>query len=167
MEFIDIVNDKDEVIGKTSYNEIYKRLLSHRIVHVLIYNNKGEMALHLRSKHKSFCPLHWVTPASGHVRSGETYKQAALRELKEELGIKINIKFIYKDLYIDKTKEVGLKKFLTTCKTIYNGPFKINPKEVEKLEFFSLIKIQEMINNDEKFHPELLFLLKKHFNIKE
>ena len=38
--------------------------------------------------------------------------------------------------------------------------------KVEKVEFFSLDKIQEMINDGEKFHPELLFLLEKHFEIK-
>ncbi len=160
MEFLDVVNDNDEVIGKASYKEVYEDKLQHRIVHILVFNDKGEMALHLRSKHKFFCPRHWSTPVGGHVQSGETYEEAALREFQEELGTTAEITFASKDLYDDGK---GLKKFLVTFKTNLNGPFNINPEEVEKVEFFSLNKIQEMINNGEKFHPELLFLLKKHF----
>lgn len=166
MEIIDVVNDNDEVIGKATYDEIYEKLLTHRIVHVLIFNDKGEMALHLRSKYRSFCSNHWSTSVGGHVQSGESYEKAALRELKEELGIKSKINFAYKDIYVDQKFETGLKKFLVTFRADYNGPFKINPTEVKKIEFFSLDKIKEMINKGEKFHPELLFLLKKHFKIK-
>lgn len=165
MEIIDVVNDKDEIIGKATYDKIYERHLTHRIVHVLIFNDKGEMAVQLRSKYKSFCPNHWSTPVGGHVQSGESYKEAALRELREELGIKTKIHFTYKDIYVDQKYETGLKKFLVTFRVNYNGPFKINPTEVKKIEFFSLDKIKEMINKGEKFHPELLFLLKKHFKI--
>jgi len=163
MEILDVVNDKDEVIGEASIKEIYEKRLPHRIVHILIFNKKGEMALQFRSKHKSFCPQHWSTPVGGHVQKGEAAEQAALREFQEELGVKKKIEFAYKDFY-DGDKNVP-KKFLITFKTKYDGPFKINPEEVEKIEFFSLKKIMRMIKQGEKFHPELLFLLRKHFNV--
>lgn len=162
MEFMDVVNEKDEVIGRVLLDEIYDKKLTHRIVHILIFNKKGEMALHFRSSQKSFCPHHWSTPVGGHVMSGESYEEAALRESEEELGIKPKITLLHKDMYEDQR---GIKKFLCTFKAFYEGPFKINPMEVEKLEFFCLCKIQQMINSGDKFHPELLFLLRKHFNI--
>lgn len=163
MEFSDIVNENDEAVGKASKKEIYEKQLLHRIVHVMVFNGKGEMALQLRSKNTPFCPLHWCTSAGGHVQSGESYEAAALRELKEEIGAEAKIDFAYKDLY---TVSGNFRKFLVTFKTMFDGSFKINPAEVEKAEFFSLDEIQKMANNGEKFHPELLFLLRKHFNIK-
>lgn len=177
MEFLDVVNESDEIVGKASKQEIYEKSLTHRIVHVFVFNDKGEMALHVRSKNSLFCPLYWDTAASGHVQSGESYKEAALRELDEEIGINAEVNLVYKDLYeytdeyddpsINKRGiQKGLKKFLATLKAVHNGPFKINPEEVEKAEFFSLEEIQEMINNGERFHPELLFILNKHFDIK-
>ncbi len=162
-ELMDIVNEKDEIVGKASQEEIYTKHLAHRIVHVLLFNKNGEIALQLRSKKKKFTPGHWSTSAGGHVQSGETYEQAASRECEEELGFKPNLKLLYKDIYNDPRFE--MKKFLETFKVIYSGQFKINPKEVEKIEFFSLEKIQKMIDSGEKFHPELLFLLEKHFGI--
>ena len=166
MEILDVVNERDGVVGKASQKHIYEKLLSHRIVHILVFNKKGEMALQLRSKNKNFLPNYWCTAVCGHVQSGETYEQAALRECEEETGIKTKIEFLYKDLYLDNFRQTNLRKFLGTFKAIYRGPFKINPKEVEKMEFFSLEKIKKMIDKGEKFHPELLFLLGKHFNIK-
>jgi len=166
MEFLDVVNENDEVIGRASYNEIYEQLLVHRIAHILIFNDRREMLLQLRSKNKGFCPLHWGTSVGGHVQSGESYEDAAKREFEEELGTSTDISFLRKDFYVDNKFNIGLKKFLGTFTTTFNGPFKINPEEVEKIEFLSLDKIQDMINKDEKFHPELLFILNKQFGVK-
>lgn len=163
MEYLDIVNEKDEVISRATMEEIYAKKLMHRIVHILIFNSQGEMALQLRSKYKSFCPIHWSTTVGGHVFSGESYEEAALREFQEELGIQQPIISKYKDFYNDGK---NLKKILVTFEIKYDCPFNINPAEVQKVEFFTLEQIQKMINQGEKFHPELLFLLKKHFGIK-
>ena len=111
MEYLDIVNKNDKVIGKALKEQVYKKSLIHRIVHVLIFNNRGEMALQLRSKKVSFCPNHWSTTVGGHVQSGETYKIAAIREYKEELGTTSNIKIFSKDYY---TKKGSPSKFLVT-----------------------------------------------------
>lgn len=165
MEILDIVNEKDQVIGQASYRQIYKNLHTHRIVHILIFNKKGEMLLQLRSKNKSFCPLHWSTSVGGHVQAEETYKQAALRECQEELGKKIKIRFLYKDFYYHPKHNRGIKKFLAAFKAIDEGPFYKGIEEVKKFAFFTLKQIQLMIKKREKFHPELLFLLKKHFKI--
>lgn len=160
MEFLDIVNDNDEVIGPASRDEIYEKLLPHRIVHILIFNDKNEMALQLRSKKVSFAPLHWCTAVGGHVQSGESYEAAALRECKEELGIRSELKIVGKEIYKASGRP---KKFLTIFSAQYNGPFVKDEHDVERVEFFPLEKIKEMVANNEKLHPELLFILQKYF----
>jgi isopentenyldiphosphate isomerase len=97
MEFIDVVNENDEVIDNAPKNEIYEKKLLHRIVHVFVFNDKGELALQLQSLNKKFCPHHWATSATGHVKSGESSEQAAIRELEEEIGIKTKIDLFWKD----------------------------------------------------------------------
>ena len=162
MELLDIVDEKDEVIGNAPKREVWKKCLPHRIVHILIFDKRDRMALQFRSKDVVYRPHHWSTPVGGHVLSGETYEEAALREFEEELGTKTKIDFAYKDFFTDSR---GFKIFMVTFKAVFEGPFKLNPKEVEKIEFFSLDEIKEMIARGEKFHPQLLFLLRKHFNI--
>lgn len=166
-ETLDIVDRNDRVIGRATRSDVYAKKLLHRIAHILIFNSEGEMLLQLRSKKSSFCPGHWSTAVGGHVVSGESYEVAARREFKEELGDDAPFQFIAKDYYEDNVVETGIKKFLSTFKTVLDKEFKVNPDEVQRVEYFSLEKIQEMINEGEKFHPELLFLLEKYFNIKQ
>lgn len=158
MEYLDIVNKQDEVIGRAEQSEIYEKKLTHRIVHILIFNDRGEIALQLQSQNKKFCPLHWVSSAAGHVQTGETYEEAALRELEEEIGVNLPLIFLRKDLYLVSGQD-NFFKFITAFKAVYNGPFEINPLEVEKVEYFSLATIKRMMERGEKIHPELKFLL--------
>lgn len=162
MELLDVVDDNDQVIGRASRQIIYKKLLPHRIVHILIFNKKGQIALQLRSKNVSFCPNHWSTAVGGHVRSGESYKEAALRECIEEIGISPKITLLYKDIY---KLENGLIKMIGTFQASFEGSFSLNSDEVEKVEFFSLKKVRDMMKKGEKFHPELKFLLEKYFQV--
>lgn len=158
-ELLDIVDDNDNVVGFAPREDIYNNSHMHRIVHILIFNSSGKMLLQKRSKTKSFAPLHWSTAVGGHVQSGEGYKEAALREFEEELGVKVEVEFLYKDIYSDNR---GLKKFIAVYKTIYDGEFMINKEEVESVAYFSLDQIREMIAKDEKFHPEILYILGKN-----
>lgn len=166
MEYLDVVDENDQVVGRASYNDIYKKLLSHRIVHILIYNDKGEMAIQLRSKNKVFLPLHWSTSVGGHVQAGESFEQAAKRECREEIGAEVQMEFVGKILYEDKIFFKGLKKFLGVFKATSNGPFNINKEEVARFEYFSIDVIKSMIKAGEKFHPELLFLIDTYFSQK-
>ncbi len=163
MEIVDIINDKDEVVGQAVKEELYQKMLPHRIVEVLISNDKGELALQLRSRNKEGYPLYWAPTASGHMHAGEGYEAAALRELEEEAGVSAKLEFIRKDLFEGKVfrNNKPIKKMLAWFSAMHNGPFKADSSEVEKIEFFSPEKIRQMIRRGEKVHPELAFFMKK------
>jgi len=161
METFDIVNEKDEVVGAANQAEVYDKHLTHRIVHIFILNNKGEILLQKRGETCSYLPGYWSTSVGGHVRAGETYIGGAGREAKEELGIEVvDLELLGKDLY-----EVvpGFNKFLTTFVSYHLGPYINLPGKVSESTFFSINNIKTMVDGGEKFHPELLFLLNKYF----
>jgi len=84
-----VVNDKDEVVGTMPKSEAHKNNVPHRIAVTYVENGKGEILVQVRADgyldHSS----------AGHVESGESYKEAAQRELAEELGISgVKLKYV-------------------------------------------------------------------------
>ncbi len=126
---------------------------------VMVFNDKGELALQLRSAKDDSFPSHWDFSAGGGIDSGEDEKLAAEREIKEELGFNASVEFIVKEHFTypawvpSITREVDLLIY----KTHHNGPFNPDPIEVDKVQFFKLDTIKEMIQSGQKFHPEFIY----------
>jgi isopentenyldiphosphate isomerase len=76
-----VVNDKDEIIGTMPREEAHRNGTPHRIVVVYLENDKKEILVQIRMYG------HLDHSSAGHVDPGETYLEAAKRELKEELGV--------------------------------------------------------------------------------
>lgn len=159
-EVLDIVDEHNNVIGFAPYDDVYTHRLNHRIVHVLIFNGKGEIFLQQRSAKKKFCPGHWVTSAGGHVQKGESYEHAANRELKEELGIEAPLTKIHESPY-DHYK---MRKFLEVFRTVHEGPFNLNEEEVAGGRWFPVAEVKEMVRKNELIHPELAHIIDKLYS---
>src|SRR2546422_10810839 len=89
-EIFDVVNERDEVIGRQSRTEVHRLGLQHRAVHVLVFNSRGQVFLQKRSLTKDRQPGQWDSSASGHVDAGEDYDGCAVRELGEEIGLHLS-----------------------------------------------------------------------------
>ncbi len=125
---------------------------------VLVFNDKGELALQLRAANDSSFPSHWDFSAGGGIDEGEDNKYSAERELKEELGIDAEVEFIIEEHYTYPAWNPSVKREvdLFIYKTFHNGPFNPDLKEIEKVEFFALDTIKKMIKSSQKFHPEFV-----------
>lgn len=76
--------------------------LIRRVVHVLLFNNKGQLLLQKRAKTRDVAPGKWDTSVEGHVHSSESIRDAAYREMMEELGIlNCDLSFLYEYLFAD------------------------------------------------------------------
>jgi isopentenyldiphosphate isomerase len=87
-EMLDIVDLNDCVIGQKPRSEIYREKLSNfRVVNAFLVNDEGKLWVPRRSQSKRVFPLALDTSMGGHVEAGETYHEAFVRELMEELHI--------------------------------------------------------------------------------
>lgn len=136
------------------YNAFMKNDLSSI---VLVFNDRGELALQLRAAKDNQFPLHWDFSPAGGIHEGEDHKTAAVRELREELGIVGTLEYIGEEFYQGK----GFTDRMYIYKTIHNGPFNPDPVEVEEVKFFPKEKISEMLNSKVKFHPEFIYMWNK------
>lgn len=159
-ELIDVINARNEVVGVCSQEEIYKYERMHRIACVIVFNKMGEMLLQVRSKNKNYLPGFFCTSVGGHVASGETPTQAALREGREELGVDLELRKVGETWFEVKA---GFKKLLIVFEASCEGPFSTPPNEVESVFFADMEKCKKMILSGEKIHPELAFIAKKYY----
>lgn len=95
-ELLAVVDSADVEIGAETRSRIHSDGLLHRAVHVLVFDRSGSLIIQQRSTLKDTFPLHWEC-VGGHLSPGETYGSAAVREVREELGVEVSdLKFICK-----------------------------------------------------------------------
>ena len=133
MEELCIVDRDNKVIGKDTIDNIRKNNSIRRIVHVVIFNSKGQIIAQLRSHLKKIKPLMWTSSASGKLRYGEEPIDGAARELEEEIGITTDLTQVDEPFYHE---ESDLKAFYYVFKGYYNGSCVIDDAEVEKVDWF-------------------------------
>lgn len=86
-EVFDVVDERDQVVGREFRREIHRRGLRHRAIHIFWLRDDGRLCLQRRSFAKDNCPGLLSSSCAGHVDAGEGYLAAAVRELREELGV--------------------------------------------------------------------------------
>ncbi len=86
-ELLDIVDQYGEPTGAIADKAtIHAEGLRHRDVHVWLTNGQ-DVLQQQRNADKSIMPGEWDISVGGHVAAGESFKDAALRETAEELGL--------------------------------------------------------------------------------
>lgn len=87
MGYIDVVNEQDEVVGSSEFIEAHKKGLRHRSIQILVFQESDleNLLVSQRSKDSKSAPLKFGPSVGGHVDSGQSYLEAARKELGEEL----------------------------------------------------------------------------------
>lgn len=132
-EMFDVVNEDDQVVERQPRDFVHVNNLRHRAIHIVISNEAGEIFLQKRSMWKDRNPGLWDSSAAGHVDAGESYDEAARRELGEELNIACSLEKIGR---LPCVEETGWE-FIDVYHGRHEGPFAFPPLEVETGAFFS------------------------------
>ena len=87
-EMFPIVDEDGNIISAASRGECHNgSKLLHPVVHLHIFNRKGDIYLQKRPEWKDIQPGKWDTAVGGHIDLGESVEMALHRETLEELGI--------------------------------------------------------------------------------
>jgi isopentenyldiphosphate isomerase len=134
-ELFDVVDDHDTVIEQRPRSEVHQRGLQHRAVHVLIFNQRGELFLQQRSRTKECFPGRWDSSASGHLASGEAYDACAVREVREELGVEL-ARPPQRLFKLAACPGTGME-FVWVYRAEADGPFTLHPEEISAGGWFA------------------------------
>lgn len=87
-ELFPVVDPTGAVVGQATRGECHGgSMLLHPVVHLHLFNSRGELFLQKRPAWKEIQPGRWDTAVGGHVSYGESVAEALRREVCEELGI--------------------------------------------------------------------------------
>ena len=142
-EFFPLVNESGEVIGKATRAECHSgSKLLHPVVHLHIFNRAGDLLLQKRSLRKDIQPGKWDTAVGGHVDYGESIDEALRREVREELGVTDFTPQLWRTYLFESKIE---RELVYSFRTVYEGPFRPDPEELDGCRFWKISEIKEAI----------------------
>lgn len=107
-EALVLVNANDIAIGtldKSACHDGTGRL--HRAFSCFVFNPKGELLIHQRHGDKRLWPAYWSNSCCSHPRAGEAIDEAVVRRVRQELGLKLALHFLYKFEYRAPFEDLG------------------------------------------------------------
>lgn len=136
------------------------------VVHVCIFNAKGEMLIQQRQPFKEGWPDMWDVTVGGSAVSGESSQDAIERELFEEIGLKQDFRNIRPQLTINFDK--GFNDIYLIEREVDLDSLTLQPEEVQRVKWASQEEIFRMMESGEfipYYEPllQLLFEMRKGY----
>ena len=140
-DLCDVVDADDKVIAVAPRNRCHGNpALIHRAAHVLVLNGTGQVLLQKRAASKQIQPGGWDSSVGGHVDAGETYRQAAAREMEEELGLcAVPMTFLFHSRIRNEIESENVATYLVH----HEGPFRFCTREIDEVRFWRPCEIEE------------------------
>lgn len=175
-DYLDIIDENDNIIGQEIREKVHRDGLLHREIHVYFITPNKEIIFQHRAKDKDTYPDLLDATVGGHVDMGDTYQEAAIREIEEETGLKVNIDNL---IFLNKVrKEASFDKVTGKINNvwrenyIYNFNGRLSDLKVEEdkaigFEFWSIEKIKNISKEEkQKFIPYVInFVLNDLLNL--
>lgn len=147
-----LVDELDNITGYETKDICHNgQGILHRAFSIFIFNSKNELLLQQRDSSKRLWGNYWSNSCCSHPRKGESYEVATVRRLQEELGLKADLKFLFKFQYQATFGKEGSENELCS---VYIGrsdqaPL-VNKTEISDWKYISI----DELNKDLQTNPE-------------
>ena len=148
-EYFPVIDTNGNVTGFESRKNCHNgSKILHPVVHLQVFNSKGEIYLQKRSMNKDIQPGKWDTAVGGHVDYGESIFEALCREAREELGIMItekeDVKYLFSYIFESEIE----KEMVNTFSLIFDGEIKPDKSEIDFGRFWDIEDVNLNIGNN-------------------
>ncbi len=155
-ELLFVVDENNQPLEPKTRGEVNEKGLWARTADAMIVNTKCEILCHKRSMKKDKDPGMWDIISGGHMAPNESFEEGVIKELWEELGIRVSTKDLHKFMIFKSNmtyKFMGLFVVFASADQIAN--IKLEQDEVDEIKWCTsdeLIKIyNEKISNDRRY----------------
>ncbi|ANE74203.1 NUDIX hydrolase YfcD [Dickeya solani] len=149
-EWVDIVDENNEVIAQSSRQQMRAQHLRHRATYIVVHDGMGKILVQRRTEIKDFYPGWLDATAGGVVQSGENLLESARREAEEELGI-AGVPFAEHGLFYYESDDCRVWGGLFSC--VMHGPFALQAEEIDEV---SWLTPEEITARCDEFTPDSL-----------
>ena len=162
-EQVQIVDENNLEIAAVSRSLMREQNLIHRASYILVFNNAGLLCVQKRTMNKDVYPGFYDVAAGGVVLAGESYEDAAERELEEELGLsEITLTPCFDHFYDDAANRVWGRIF--RCQ--HEGPFTLQEEEIESAGFMDVMQVLDSAEQG-LFTPDGIEILQRMYDEKQ
>ena len=149
-EWVDIVNENNEVIAQSSRGQMRAQCLRHRATYIVVHDGMGKILVQRRTETKDFQPGMLDATAGGVVQADEQMLESARREAEEELGI-AGVPFADHGQFYYEDKHCRVWGGLFSC--VSHGPFALQEEEVSEVCWLTP---EEITARCDEFTPDSL-----------
>lgn len=160
-ELLDVVDAEDRVVAVRTRGDIHAEGLMHRAIHILVFNNRGELFLQKRSMSKDEQPGKWDSSAAGHVDSGEDYLDCARREIGEELGISSDQPL--QELFKLPASALTGNEHCVVYRCDFDGPMVLDPEEIDDGQWISHAHMDERVADNDSSLTDAVCLIWRRY----
>ncbi len=126
-EIVDVVDESNRVLRRACRREVRGRNLLHRGVGIFCFDSRGRIYVHARTETKDIFPGMYDMLVGGVVSSGETYGDAARRELAEELGVSgPEPEYLFTHLYLGDRNRAWIQVY----RVVWDGAIRHQAEEI-------------------------------------
>ncbi|WP_298367511.1 NUDIX domain-containing protein [uncultured Lutibacter sp.] len=161
-EYIDLLDNEGNLTGKSCLkSEAHKKGLLHGSTHIWVFNNQKNIIIQKRAANKDTFPNLWDVSAAGHISAGEKPIISAVRELEEEIGIRVlhnqlNYIGIYKKKIHHNTNLIDNEiHHIYICSVNFDfSTLKIQEEEVSEIKIITIDNLIKRLKlNNKEFVP--------------
>lgn len=160
-ERVDWIDDAGRTIAVVTRTRMRAERLRHRSVAVIVSSSDGRVLIHRRAEHKDVWPGMWDLCVGGVVSAGESFDQAAARELAEEVGITdVQPTFVA----VKSFDDADVSELAHIYTAVRNGPYTFDDGEVVEARLVTLSQLDQMISSH-TFVPDSLAIVRPQLGI--
>ena len=148
MELVDLYDENRIPLGKTAERHAVKGPGEYRmVVHVCLFDSRGRLLIQKRTMEKHIWPGLWDVSVGGGVDAGETSRQGAEREFREELGYPLDLGGLRPSLTVNFGG--GFDDFFIVRRDLDTAAFRLQAEEVADIRWVTLPELLAMVDSGE------------------
>jgi len=143
-----LVDEANNMIGIGEKLEVHRAGLRHRAISVMLFDRSGRILLQKRAHEKYHSGDLWANACCSHPLPGEVAIDAAVRRLKEELGVTCELEYQFDRSYVAIVSQDMIEnEYVIFFSGFFNGNLKLNSDEVSEFKWLTPVEIDTLMMN--------------------